>query len=45
MDPEKVISMVLENCLSSELTQYNLNLPLILDYEGNATGYDSSTKR
>lgn len=45
MDSEKVISMFLENCLPSELTQYDLNLPLMLEYEDNTTGYDSSTKR
>jgi len=45
MDSEKVISMVLENCLPSELTQYDLKLPLMLEHEDNATGYDSSTKK
>jgi len=45
MDSEKVINMVFENCLPSELTQYDLNLPLMSAYEDNATGYDTSIKR
>ncbi|XP_060841960.1 activating signal cointegrator 1 complex subunit 2-like [Rhopalosiphum padi] len=44
MDSEKVINMVLEDSLPSELTQYDLNLPLMSEYEDNATGYDPSIK-
>jgi len=44
MDSEKVINMVLEDCLPSELTQYDLNLPLMSEYEDTASGYDSSIK-
>ncbi|CAI6353516.1 unnamed protein product [Macrosiphum euphorbiae] len=44
MDYEKVINMVFENCLPSELTQYDLNLPLMSAYEDNATGFDPSIK-
>lgn len=44
MDSEKVINMVLENCLPAELTQYDLNLPLISEYKDNATGFDPSIK-
>ncbi|KAL4136098.1 hypothetical protein QTP88_007665 [Uroleucon formosanum] len=44
MDSEKVINMVLKNCLPLELTQYDLNLPLMSAYEDNATGYDTSIK-
>jgi len=44
MDSEKVINMVLEDCLPSELTQDDFNLPLMSEYEDNATGYDPSVK-
>lgn len=41
--------MVLEDSLPPELTQYDLNLPAILEYdmgnnEDNATCFDTSTK-
>lgn len=50
MDSEKVINMILEDCLPPELTQYDKNLSTISDYdinnfEDNATGYDASDKR
>jgi len=49
MDSEKVINMVLEDCLPEELTQYDFNLPTVSEYdidsnEDNATGYDTSAK-
>ncbi|XP_001944181.1 activating signal cointegrator 1 complex subunit 2 isoform X1 [Acyrthosiphon pisum] len=43
MDSEKVINMVLEDCLPSELTQYEFNLPLMTEDE-DASGYDPSIK-
>jgi len=44
MDFKKVINMVLENGLPSELTQDDLSLPMMSEDEDNATGYDPSTK-
>jgi len=44
MDSEKVINMVLEDCLPPELTQYEFNLPLMTEYEDTASGYDPSIK-
>jgi len=50
MDSEKVINTVLENCLPTDLTQYDFSLPTISEYnlddnENNAAGYDTSAKK
>lgn len=46
MNSEKVISMVLENSLPPELTQYDFNLSAITDNDtdNNAAGFDASVK-
>lgn len=45
MDSEKVINIVLEDSLPTELTQYDFTLPIMSVYEeDNATGFDPSAK-
>lgn len=46
MNSEKVINMVLEDSLPSELTQYDFTLPTMSEYdaEDNSTGFDPLAK-